>query len=739
MHAENYMRPRGSSFSRRGREPISPGKGGSFSNDSFSGTRNYAGGSKELSRNMSNKGFSNKGDDFVGAGEIVNDHLWNQARDKEIQQLNSWEKPRIAPNLETGGRNPHSVVLSESISRVVSENSPSPASTGVTQSTAKINESEKIWHYKDPSGKIQGPFSMVQLRKWSNTGYFPANLRIWRSNEKQDDAILLTDALNGKFHKDPPVVDISLSQTVLYSGKPHDAPLQQGMEAQVGGNSDFDQNRTAWNVHGALGSSGQSVGGNWKLQPEISSASGAVPSLEIPKQYREGWGSETNLPSPTPAQSTAVEARGKTFEKEWSPTPIKQSSSLMTANLFPGGNAGKQSPTVIVSESSQLTHFSTPPSSTSALRSNVDGLNVAHGVISASKTETGESHRMLVSPHQLPSSDSVVASMNPGVDIKNISASLQGLVQPVSTHITPIETHGWGSGLAARPETIDPSPKPGSGSQVWGNASSQNLEPNNPASLPAQSPAYGQPYASSFSTGNSSGVFPASGQSGMPSSDSWRPPVPSQSNVQPPAQPIAPWAMGASGNQSVVPRQGPENQSTGWGPMPGNPSMAWGGQLPATTNMNWGGPVQGQTPGNANSGWVAPGQGQAPKNAIPGWVPSGQGPAPVNANPGWVASGQGPPSGNANPGWAAPTGNPGMWGGEQNNSGDRFMSQRDRGSQGGDSGYGGGGGRPWNRQPSFGNRGGDSSRPPYNKGQRVCKFHESGHCKKGSQCDYLHT
>jgi hypothetical protein len=56
----------------------------------------------------------------------------------------------------------------------------------------------------DPSNKIQGPFSIVQLRKWNSSGYFPPNLKIWKSNEKQDDSILLADALVGKFEKDLP-------------------------------------------------------------------------------------------------------------------------------------------------------------------------------------------------------------------------------------------------------------------------------------------------------------------------------------------------------------------------------------------------------------------------------------------------------------------------------------------------------------------------------------------------------
>uniref|UniRef100_A0A7N0V459 Zinc finger CCCH domain-containing protein 44 n=1 Tax=Kalanchoe fedtschenkoi TaxID=63787 RepID=A0A7N0V459_KALFE len=64
-------------------------------------------------------------------------------------------------------------------------------------------ETEKIWHYQDPSWNVQGPFSMLQLRKWNTSGYFPLDLRIWRTGEKQDESILLTDALDGQFCKKP--------------------------------------------------------------------------------------------------------------------------------------------------------------------------------------------------------------------------------------------------------------------------------------------------------------------------------------------------------------------------------------------------------------------------------------------------------------------------------------------------------------------------------------------------------
>ncbi|RRT78848.1 hypothetical protein B296_00011818 [Ensete ventricosum] len=60
---------------------------------------------------------------------------------------------------------------------------------------SNISGGEKVWHYQDPSGRIQGPFSMMQLHKWSSTGYFPQCLRIWLTSQKQEDSVLLTDVL----------------------------------------------------------------------------------------------------------------------------------------------------------------------------------------------------------------------------------------------------------------------------------------------------------------------------------------------------------------------------------------------------------------------------------------------------------------------------------------------------------------------------------------------------------------
>ncbi|PHU19379.1 Zinc finger CCCH domain-containing protein 44 [Capsicum chinense] len=84
-----------------------------------------------------------------------------------------------------------------------SETSIASLSTANSAST-NIGETDEVWHYRDPNGKIQGSFSMAQLRKWNTLGLFPLDMRIW-TNHEHDDAVLLNDALNGLFRKAPAI------------------------------------------------------------------------------------------------------------------------------------------------------------------------------------------------------------------------------------------------------------------------------------------------------------------------------------------------------------------------------------------------------------------------------------------------------------------------------------------------------------------------------------------------------
>ncbi|KAL0911769.1 hypothetical protein M5K25_019931 [Dendrobium thyrsiflorum] len=54
---------------------------------------------------------------------------------------------------------------------------------------------EKIWNYLDPSGNVQGPFSIRTLEYWMEEGFFDEDFRIWKDSQSQEDAIPLGVAL----------------------------------------------------------------------------------------------------------------------------------------------------------------------------------------------------------------------------------------------------------------------------------------------------------------------------------------------------------------------------------------------------------------------------------------------------------------------------------------------------------------------------------------------------------------
>ncbi|XP_013655840.2 zinc finger CCCH domain-containing protein 19-like [Brassica napus] len=295
---EKSLRRRSSSFNRRGRDPISPRKGGFSSNESWTGTSNYSSTSanRELSRSYSGRGSNGRGDYLGSSDDKVSDSLWNSGREREkdMQQYLGTEKPRTVSLPEPPPRSSRAVAppeLSPRIAPVIS----TPPPPVVPQPAPKSNESEKMWHYKDPSGKVQGPFSMAQLRKWNNTGYFPAKLEIWKANESSLDSVLLTDALAGLFQKQGQSVDNSY--TKAYSGQ-----------------------------------SSQS-------EPNIGSSARTAPSvLDIPKNSQDTWSSGGSLPSPTPTQMTTPTAKRRSFESRWSPTKPSAQSAVQSMS-FPSAQS----------------------------------------------------------------------------------------------------------------------------------------------------------------------------------------------------------------------------------------------------------------------------------------------------------------------------------------------------------------------------------------------------------------
>lgn len=700
----------------------------------------------ELEANFSSKNLSSGVEHAIQSSEMVKENAWNQGERETLELDNSvnfsasskadkfgWSNQPVARSESTSAVMVNSTASTsgkEVLSAVGTVNSSASLTTKEAETAEKINETQKMWHYQDPSGKVQGPFSMVQLRKWSNTGYFPADLRIWRTSKNQDEAILLTDALAGRFQKVGPTGDVAISSSgglqsahVLsgYSAKISEITLQlqKTREGQLGEKSNLDQNAGARNLN-------------------LGMSKGLMdPSVEVPKLSSDKWSRSDlmNLPSPTPRHSN--------------PARNDEGVSSISATSHAGGI---QSGTAAFPEQGNLS--SVPASSEQLMR----GLEIAR---TANTENTG-----IGSGISLPISSLTSAGKPHAVEKHNLlPQENSGIsIQPVNTQNPRVETHGWGGPPTQRAET------------------------NTSVPVPGQPQAYSPWGAATSVIQNPAGSFPDSGASTLPQTELWRPPVQgNQSNMQPAGGPNPAWGPGLMENNSSTPALRPENPNAGWAAMQqGTPNVGWVGTVSGPTNMNWGGTttVQGLAPGSANPNWsmgpvnMGPAiQGPMPGNVNPAWVappgnPGVQGVGPGGGgNPGWVAPvgnmagpvpGNGwalppanpgapvqappPPPGNPNHGWGAPPGPPpgnqGLWGNEQHQGGGKFSGQRDMGSRGGDSGYGGG--RPWNGQRSYGNggSGGGNAGGPFrhiHKRDTLCPYNLNGRCKKGNRCDYLHA
>lgn len=684
-HADAFMRSRDSSLNRRGRGPISP-RSNFPPKDSWGAAGNFSSKNFELNRSSSGKSVLIRSEDGVHSGGGLNEDTWIEGRDKETESMNL-ERPTSAAISEPMGRNSQFLSRTESFSGASSVSSPATLQGKVAESSIKINEAEKMWHYKDPSGKIQGPFSLVQLRKWSNTGYFPADLKIWRSSDKQDECILLTDALAGKFEKVPSAVDNILSATVLQN--------QNGERSQV------DQNVGSQNSR--------------RLVP----SGGGMTSGDVSALSTERWSNDDslNLPSPTPKQNTAGWVGG-------------DGPSVTGANSYSSGNRVLQSPPALpddgVNTSASVQNFGGP-----SIRGS-ENYYVNSGS-DLGPMPTSEQVIAAQSGYSLQTAQSFAASEQQTALINSQLGAQHAALQSVSLNMQnpTVDAHTW---VAAAPS---------------------KGEPNVSALAPGQSQGYGNWGTTSSSVQNLAGNFSNAGASVLPQPDYWSTPAQgSQQIIQPTTVPSVPWGAGLQENVSSASAIRPEN-NTGWGMMPGNPNVGWGGPVPAIMNVNWGA-VQAMPPGTVNPGWAP--TGPLPGNSNPGWVaqsgiPGVQGLTPGNANPGWVAptgsvgstiqgptSGngwgmgagnpgalvQGPPQGDSNQGRGAPTGNRGTRNNDHHQDG-RFSGQRDKGSHG----------RNWDRQSSFGSRG-PPSRGGFKKNNVPCPYNTNNRCIKGSRCNYLH-
>lgn len=653
-----------------------------------------------------------------------------------------------------------------------------PNSVAPEMNSANPNELEKIWHYVDPSNNFQGPFSLTQLRKWSTTGYFPPDMRIWRTTEKQEDSCLLADVLSGRFY-------------TQHSGFPH------------------QQNRGSWNAHQTIN---QPTLDGFSSQPPAWPTPGVEilnsgvrscntkpdgPIYNNPYQnptYEEtgrsggnsgGWNPEkdygniwsptiravdtqkiednlTSDPSVVVGTSISNERNSginkyRTFESDCpSPTPRIENTEISQGFAAPLGT----------SDPSLATH-PTNINFESANTDSVQGLAAEFTHNGAQKLDSSKS----VSPEFSNNFSSVPGTFEdmgiqnvdtgfPSMDHTSLQKqfpivsslappSLLDQAQDPNPNFSPIHQLNPQSAVV-QVDTSLPSPTPKSSNNTWG------IDTPVPSqAVKNANTSWGGPLQGNPGWGPLANVgWGTPGQMTSNVNTGWGMPIQMNANANTNSGWGAPPQVNSNANTGWgTPVQMNPNANKGWGTLAqlnNNTNTGWGTPAPVNTNANtgWGTPVQVNP--NANTGWAAPAQVNANTNA--GWGT----PAQVNTNPnaGWGMPIQGNSNdwgtmeaipahdkdANAKAGWGSSFGNKN--GGDTRRrfshdgvNSDGYSRHRYTARHGGTDSR--------NNSSQSGVRGGPSwthQAPPEGDGQRgVCRFYESGHCKKGRYCTYLHT
>ncbi|KAG7968020.1 hypothetical protein I3843_08G129400 [Carya illinoinensis] len=835
VHADDYVRTELSGYGRKESDPISTQRGDYVLNDTESREQKNLAKSCKQSRGAGMTSSSNKGG-ATWLHEMMNESSWKET---EASGINNWDTPANPINTSGSlaiGCNSQAVLKSE-ISGVASEISPLALSTGADE-FANNFETDKVWHYRDPNGIIQGPFFISQLHKRNTNGHFPPDLRIWRINETQDKSVLLTEASSGKFHEAKMVLnnsnllskdvgvatdnrdhngDVGLSGSmnasqidnkeeegswkpmqddssgnneflrsngwvssscswttpadVSNSNEQKNGAFESGWDSSKGNSSCPDQPQACssslvppafsgksfesvscpvrevyggectsvqengnCNSHSTAddqikneqgcenrsdseGHSGQSSGQSWRPPPVnvssndwVSSSDfiSLVKSLETTEQTQEI--DFRDLPTPTIKQNNEdleVQA-AKNKQPASSGVPVQDAGpSRSTASSLVGGGAqisevadgmGAYSPTPskpsigewgssLVSASSlirtEIDHAATP----SPISDQLAHSSPSHPTSNASSwpaivTEPTEfcslADESVTEPTEFCSlADESVSDLLAQVEAME---SLDGLPSPTSIMkcrevLTQDSKHDSSSPLNAFSPGLDPGKSDALSSTGDLQAPSQSTVTDEPDGV-RHADVLDPPKRSNR---HSSTIVEVEGDAKRTdiSVNQWG----SRSEIQPPPPSTESWHISAT---DTTWRVGSESTANSWRLAQGSPNLGWGGSNQSNTNVG-SGPVQ-----------------MAAQNSIG-----------VN--------------------FGASAGNPGFY--RPRIGGDRFSGPRDRGFQSRDLGYGRGRGM-WNRQPFYGGGNESSFRPP--KSHRVCKYHESGYCKKGASCGFLH-
>ncbi|PIN26856.1 RNA polymerase I transcription factor UAF [Handroanthus impetiginosus] len=756
---DEYVRSSYSVFPPNGRKPISPSKKG-----------------KEVQAIQKQNRMIEK----TGASG-------SHSSDKHTNQVN-------INNSAVGGRK------DQAMQRSGLEASTSTASVGKSQPTDNIGI-EKLWHYRDPNGRIQGPFSMMQLQKWSKTGFFPPDMRIW-TNHEQYDSVLLTDALTGKFHgalelshkPSSGLQESGATKGFLVSECTNETGAD-GKESEAAGcnnTSVLSDNKTGFmgaddpsssaqcgdllkdnnssaddvQAHNLLPSSGLGqtdvlpadrgqecdevnhgsqngdknstvltqtpTAGGHELQNQsndrdragisseenlrsvnvdlssndMETASDSAPVSKLPDSNKQaGIIDVLDLPSPTP----------KTPENQppvSSDVPMQNSGILELVSPTPRSNTDDQGGQATETEDSGLINFPMPnsgPSWNGASSLDVGSVQLpevadewfryspAPGKPSLEEWDSGLVSASSSKPPEV-TSENIGMSTSGDHHTPNMTNWLANTNEPIEFHVLGEE---YVSDLLAEVDAMEsrgalPSP---TSAMKFAKELIQDCKDDCFSSIEEFSPTPDPQRSDAFS---STGEIQLTSQSSEPCKQIESSPIDAfdffrRSSVH---------SSASSEGETNCPVYSADSSSEFHPPAPNQELVGATTMAPDTTDPGW-----GTVQGNINLVTV-----QGNVNLVLG------GPTQGMANLSWGTS-QGTPW--SNPGINRNPVNASLpWDG-QRKYGERFNSPREWGYQGRP---------PWSRQPY----GGGGYNRPLPKGQRVCKFFESGHCKKGAFCDYLH-
>ncbi|GMI67294.1 hypothetical protein HRI_000398700 [Hibiscus trionum] len=679
-------------------------------------------------------------------------------------------------------------------------------------------ETDKIWHYQDPLGKVQGPFSMAMLHKWSMCGLFPPELRIWQTSQKQDDSILLTDAFGGQhsqeqqlFHNSSVPIegariasgdrchdrdgearesrDLNANQMENKLVEESSKSMQNDTSGHYCGNNEYVKRKESGSQSSPCSASVDIVNSNpvqtgshlpqWdsvkgdNYFPGQLQMSSSLPSSTVSQkpcdteshQASKSHGVERwdcgsidmneDLNKTSEGQIIALKQEDNDRKSGKSCGQSRRSSPLNNTSNEWDLNSGLISlaRAFEASEHNQDIVFSNIPTSTSKL-SNEDtkiqateakqslSLSVPHQdsgpswstvlslvgtgsqlpevtgewsgyssapvkpaaeewrpdfvpELSLKPTNLGNNHSATPNPgnSQLPHSTSTDHANNASgweysladESVSDLLAeveameSLNGLPSPTSILRSDGElAQGSEHDCFSPVGGLSPAPDPGKSDAL---SSGKDLQ------MPSQSTVIHELFGVSQSevldahksSGGHSSSIPVTVEVTRPSNVSVNQ-YEARSDMQPPAPPVTTWG---TATVETAWRPGPETTGTNLGAVQGNATFNWGGLGQGTRNVS-----RGTT------------QGEFQENRG------------INSSP--------------------TAAHPPYWGSQQ-----RYVGSRDRDFEGRDSSFGRGR-HSWNRQPLNGGSNGVGSFRPPPKGQRVCKFHESGYCKKGASCSYWH-